>query len=452
MIGRRRGLRRAVSDALGPRQLIWSGIRGDDAESLSDLPQFTASFTIINSYTRRPLNESVAYEGLSGTRMDMETWDIDDHPAALATVAFRQALLRVMSSPCALLPYRPSRFLSALTFARNDRCLNLGLFGSHQYAFEHKPWVESAVAQMGIPNLGWQYIADEDQLDAERLLAEGPVMLRRSRTSGGEGLLKVDDPESLVRGWPRDSEAFVSVSRYIPDGLPINVGATVWDDGVTVHFPSVQLVGIQSCVTRPFGYCGNDFALAKELDARVLDEVETSTVRIGGWLREHGYRGTFGVDYLLHQGRALFTEINPRFQGSTRASARLSTELDEPCLLLEHVAAMMGLHRPERRPLRESVLEAAPLSQVVVHQTGRSATHVDVGELRRELRSVDPTCRLDVALPQEVLCERGAVVGRFTFDTSVTDDGFSLRPELDQVITKFSHELCTAPELSDEGI
>lgn len=445
MSGGRRALRDAVSDALGSRRLIWAGIRGDDAESLIDLPQFAASFTIINAYARRPLQASMAYEDVSGTRVDMETWDIDDHPTAAATVAFRQALLGTMSSQCALLPYRPSRFLSALWFARKDRCLNLGLFGSHQFAFEHKPWVESAVAQLGIPNLGWRYIADEEQLDAERLLADGPVMLRRSRTSGGEGLFRVDDPESLVRQWPRDSEAFVSVSRYVPDGLPLNVGATVWDDGVTVHFPSAQLIGVQSCVTRPFGYCGNDFAMVKELDPGILDEVERSTVRIGGWLREHGYRGTFGVDYLVHQGQALFMEINPRFQGSSRASARLSGEVDAPCLLLEHIAAMMRLPRPERQPLRELVLAAPALSQVVVHWTHPEAARVDISPLREALRSVDPTCRMDTAVSPEVLTAHGAIVGRFTFDGSVTGNGYTLRPDINEAIERFNVGLNIEP-------
>lgn len=434
----RAALRREVSDALGDRQLIWSGIRGDDAESLSDLPQFAASFTIINAYRRRPLRDSLAYEELSGTRVDMETWDVDDHPDAPATVAFRRALLTAMAPRSALLPYRPSRFLSALSFARRGTCLNLGLFGSHQFAFEHKPWVETAVAAMGIPNLEWRYIADEEQLDAERLLASGPVMLRRSRTSGGEGMLRVDDPAALASGWPRGAEAFVSVSRYVPAAVPINVGATVWDDGVTVHFPSVQLIGIESCVTRPFGYCGNDFAAAKDIEPAVLDDVEAATVRIGGWLRDHGYRGTFGVDYLVDGDRALFTEVNPRFQGSTRASARLSVELDQPCLLLEHISAVLGLRRPDRPPLRTAVRDAPDLAQVVVHRTAPTEAEVDVSDLRRDLRALDTSCRMDVAVEPHTRVQPGAVAARFSFDARVTTTGFDLRPDIDAAIGRFA--------------
>jgi ATP-grasp domain len=432
----RKDLRRAVESALGRRRLIWSGIRGDDAESVSDVAQFQASFTLLNAYARRPLLESLAYEDTSGTRADMETWDIDDHPSADATLEFRHALLRAMSVPCALLPYRPSRFLSALTFARKDRCLNLGLFGSHQFAFEHKPWVESALDAAGVRTLDWHYIADEDQIDAERLLADGPVMVRRSRSSGGEGMVCVSEPEQLRSAWPRGAEAFASVARYVPEALPLNVGATVWPDGVTVHMPSVQLVGVDGCVGRPFGYCGNDFALAKQLTRRILDGIEDTTVAVGRWLREHGYLGTFGVDYLLDGDNLLFTEVNPRFQGSTRLSAWLSVELDLPCLPLEHMAAFLGLPRPDRPRLRDVVASMPERSQVVVHHLGPDAADLDVRSLHTAVRQADRSARLDVPLPPGVTCETHAVLGRFTLDGTVTTTGFDLRADLHKAITK----------------
>ena len=132
-------LLKEVSARLGNRRLVWAGIRGDDAEPLADLPQFEAAHTIINAYSRRLSVDSTAYEDLTGVRVDLETWDIDAHLDAPETAHFRRIMLQALSMPSALLPYRPSSFLSAIWFARRDRCLNLGLFGGHQAAFEHKP-------------------------------------------------------------------------------------------------------------------------------------------------------------------------------------------------------------------------------------------------------------------------------------------------------------------------
>jgi hypothetical protein len=443
-------LLREVSRRLGDRSLVWAGIRGDDIEPIADLPQLDAVFSIISAYRRRISIESIAYEDISGVRVDLDAWDIDDHLRAEETIAFRQCMLRTLSKRSALLPYRPSRFLSAIWFARRDRCVNLGLFGAHQSAFEHKPWVETAVADLGLPHIPWVYIADEEQLETRRLVSRGPVMLRRSRTSGGEGFVRVNNSAELVAQWPREDEAFVSVSRYLDGGLPVNVGATVWHDGVTVHRPSVQLIGVPNCVTRPFGYCGNDFGLASELDADVLDHIEASTATIGRWLGTFGYRGTFGVDYLLHKGQPLFTEVNPRFQGSTHASSQLSVENGEACLLLEHIAAVLGLDTPAQRPLRDQARDASAFGHIVVHWTGEHGKALDPGALVRKVTRRSHGSRADVLTRPDIRTERGAAVARLTVRDRLTHTGFDLVDPWATLITEWNSSVHSSVTASGE--
>lgn len=434
----RQSLLSRVSAALGSRLLIWSGIRGSDAESLSDLDQFAASFTMLDRYERRPIEHSAAYEHSSGRRADMERWDIDDHLGEPASLEFRRGMLRVMAAPCALIPYRPSRFLSALWFARQDRCLNLGLFGAHQSAFEHKPWVESSLRREGVPGLDWVYVADEEQLAARDFLRSGPVVLRRSRTSGGEGMVKVSDAEAMSREWPRDSESFASLSQFIPDATPVNIGGTVWADGVTVHHASVQLIGLASCGHRPFGYCGNDFGAAAEFPDATLDLLESRTQTIGRWLGRHGYRGSFGVDFLVKNGSPLFTEVNARFQGSTAASSWLSVEAGLPCLLLEHVAAFLDLPAPSRPALRHQVGEARPLAQVVVHWKGNHPAKLQAAELAATLKTVDTATRAEVLAPADVSVDPDGIVGRFVTRRRLTSTGYDLDSEWESHINDWN--------------
>ncbi|KQZ88507.1 hypothetical protein ASD62_03415 [Phycicoccus sp. Root563] len=425
-----------VERRLGDRRLVWAGIRGDDIEPLSDLSQLSASFSIAGNYSNRGGVQSVAYEDLTGVRVDPEIWDIDDQLREPATNEFRHSLLRALSADSALLPYRPSPFLSSIHFARQDDSLNLGLFSAQASAFEHKPWVESAVRAMGLPRIPWTYVADEEQLKAREVSRHGSFVLRRSRTSGGQGFVHVDSPDQLAAAWPKVDEAFVSVAPFIGGGVPVNVGATVWQDGtVTVHHPSVQLIGVDSCVTREFGYCGNDFGRARDLGDEVLDQIEASTRAIGVWLHRHGYLGTFGVDYLVHEGLPLFTEVNPRFQGSTHASCRLSIEAGEACLMLEHVAAWLGAPSPEPRPLRELVAAMPDFANVVVHWTGPGAQVTDAFALTDLLRETDDTVRSDVVTPTGIVNDPGSAVARFTVRRRVTDSGFDLTAPLDAVIS-----------------
>ena len=325
----------------------------------------------------------------------------------------------------------------------------MGLFGGHQAAFEHKPWVEASLAELGIPHIPWTYVADEDQLRTKEWLNRGPLVLRRSRTSGGTGIVLVKEPSALEAEWPHDEEGFVSVSSYIENSLPLNVGATVWHNGVSVHFPSVQLIGVPNCVGRPFGYCGNDFGLAAQLDDDVINQVEESTVAIGGWLHGFGYRGTFGVDYLLSSGQLLFTEINPRFQGSTHLSCRLSIDAGEGCLMLEHIGALIGMSAPVRRPLIEQVRQMPAMGHFVIHWLGESPANLDPTSLANAILKSDKTLGMDVETKPTLLTSTNAVVGRFTVRDRVTTTGYDLsapwRSMIDSWTRTFGADAGAAP-------
>ncbi len=291
--------------------------------------------------------------------------------------------------------------------------------------FEHKPWVETMVANLGLPHVQWTYVADEEQYKVRRLLAEGPVLLRMSRSAGGAGFARVDDSDHLAESWPHNPEAFVSVTPFLEQATPINIGATVWHDGVTISHPSVQLIGIPECTTRPFGYCGNDFGLARELDVATIDAIETSVRTLGRWLRQYGYLGTFGADFLVHEGTPLFTEINARFQGSTRASSQLSSEAGESCLFLDHIAAMLGGSAPGSRPLRDIARSMPTFGNVVVHWTGIPAV-LDSSHFVSAAREQSRDSRVDVAAKPTVTTETGGVLARLTVRAPITRSGFEL--------------------------
>jgi ATP-grasp domain len=418
-----------IEHELGARQLFWFGTRGSDAEALGDLPQFAGSFSLIGSLRSRPSVRSMALEEISRSRPDLDMYDIDDHLRSAAVAEFRGVILRALARPSALVTYRPTLFSSAIGFSRQERCLSLGMFKGIQSAFEHKPWLETSIAQLDLPAIRWRYIPDRELLDAGELVAEGPVMLRRSRTTGGVGLVKVSSVEELERLWPEEDEAYVSVSRYIEGGMPINVGGVVWDDGgVTVHRASVQLIGVPALTTRPFGYCGNDFVTAARLEKGVLQQIDDSTRAIGSWLGRSGYVGAFGIDFLLVDGQPLFTEVNPRFQGSTHLSCQLSVERGESCLLLEHVAACLGFPAPPSRPLRDQMADDVDLAQIVVHNVGGSALSIDPPDVLDIFRALDVFNRADVVTSDGLVTEPGGTVARISLRSSVTETGFDLRP------------------------
>lgn len=421
-------LRTQVTERLGRRRLVWIGTRGEDAESITDLVQFTAAYSVISRLDSRASIASLSLEELTGVRPDLDTYDLDDHLRDAEVGELRANVLRSLSGDSALLTYRPSSFASGVAFSRLDRCRYLGLFSGLQSAFEHKPWLESSIAGLGIAHIPWTYVADLDQFETVRLLDDGPVMLRPSRTTGGVGLVRLDDSDRLEELWPDEAEAYVSVAPFIEGGVPVNVGAVAWHDGITIHSASLQLIGIPGCTTRPFGFCGNDFGAVGELDNPVLDEIERSTVAVGDWLRGFGYLGAFGVDFLVKDNVPLFTEVNPRFQGSTHASCRMSVERDESCILLEHLAAFLGIGAPPTLHLRDLAHRTDQLAHIVVHHTKPDPRSIDASVLVDRMSDEFGFVRADVVAGADLVVEPGAAIARLTVRDRVTRTGFDLDP------------------------
>jgi hypothetical protein len=210
--------------------------------------------------------------------------------------------------------------------------------------------------------------------------------------------------------------------------MPLNVGAVVWRDAVTVHPISLQLIGVAPLIDRPFGYCGNDFATARALPRGIVDSIEQTTLRIGDWLRSRGYLGVFGIDFLLVDGEPVFCELNARFQGSSRLSDRISTLLGRPTLAMEHMAAFLGLaHVPAAGGLWHLAQEVPPLAQAVFHNNGRDAA-IDITKALDRSR-VGNDIDAEAICPPSIVCANGGMLLRAVFESSLTSTGYGL--ELD---------------------
>lgn len=359
---------RALQERLGARKLVWVGTRGHDAAGLMELPQFSESYAIIAPLGSLSLSVDFALEQVSGRRVDLDTYKIDDDRMSPAQT-LRRCLLSSLNEPAVVVAYRPFALLSALCYPRSDFVTYLGMFHERQATFEHKPWVESELRKVGVPIIPWRYFANEDRAQLEELVrALGTVVLRTNRSDGGAGLRVVSGREEIIDWIPQTRDGFFGAAPFLHSHIPLNVNACIFRDGrVTLHPPSVQLIGIEGCTRRSFGYCGNDFAAIKEIESGVIVELESITMKTARWLHSQGFLGAFGLDALVHEGQVLLTEINPRFQGSSLLSARLDKRLGRPDLFSCHLAAYLNLSAPGPISLKDLVRNQEEYSQIVMH-------------------------------------------------------------------------------------
>lgn len=428
----RRDLITRVERRIRGRQLVYMGTRGDDAEGLGDVPQLANVYSLVASLQSRSRVTSLALEDLTGERVDLDTSDIDGELDDPQVIEFKRAIMKGLAGDSVLVAYRPSAFLAAICFALRARCEYAGMFHAHQSAFEHKPWVETSVGALGIDTVPWRYVADEHQLSVLEILNAGPVVLRRSRSSGGTGIVQVDSASGLRVPWDVGADGFLSAAPFLP-GIPTNVSGVVWHDGVTLHCPSVQIVGAALLTRHPFGYCGNDFDAARDLDLQAVRSMEDASQKVGHWLRGHGYRGAFGIDFIVDGSRTWFVELNPRLQGVTHLACQWAASTDRSCVMLEHLAASLGLDAPTSEPLEAQLGEMGGRSHVVLHQQ-RSGRVVPPDEVVRSLATRPEVRRVDVLPRPGLTLAEGATITRATLSVRATDDGTTLTPVVEAIV------------------
>jgi hypothetical protein len=429
---KRKQLLAAVIKRLGKRNLFWQGIRSIDASILFQIPQFSGIFSITV-----PLNDKgskvseVCLEELQKRRVNIRQYDVDKDDSEEAR-ELHHLLFAALKKPAVVLTYKPNIFSASACFPQSDHIEHLGLFCEHQAAFENKIWVESELKKYGIRTVPWSYFGQHNRPDYSLILKTGRFVLRNSSSGPGGG-----DSELLIASEQMDiplhrRDALYALSPYLGPNVPLNINACVFQDGtVTLHGPSVQLIGIPSCTGLPLAYCGNDFAQVRNLDSNTLNELETLTLQAGKWLASKGYLGAFGLDAIEYQNHVYFNEINPRLQGSSIISARLDEELGRPDVFLNHIASFFGMPAPPYMPLRDLAKQQSEMSQIFYYNRRlrpviRNSDMVDK-QKGMEFKHLPAP---DVEVVPEGMLFKTLVPGR------VTDDGHSILKKYENRISE----------------
>jgi len=438
-----------IEARLRGQRLIWFGTRGADAAPLLDLDAFGGVVCLIAplDVTTRPQFSEATLETISRERVDLDLYRIDDDRSEPVRTLHRM-LLALLREDSVLVTYRPCDFLSAAYFPRMGWTRYLGMFAAHGEAYDHKPWVESGLKAAGVPVIPWEYYHDEDLQVLAEVMDGRTFVLRANYSDGGAGLTRVPagaDPREHI---PPHGDGFLAAAPMLEPNIPVNVSGCAYPDGtITLRAPSLQLIGIDCCTTREFGYCGNDFAaVSAEIGDASLDALEHAARRVGEWLHSTGYVGAFGVDALFSEGRVFVTEVNPRFQGCSAAGAGVARRMNVGDVYLDHLGAFLGIDPPnDVAPLREQARNqaepAAALSQLVCHNVQ--------GPVRLAQDAVIPDVAMGLVLgvPGEAIrVAHEAMLFKLIVDRSVTQDGSRVDAEVQRTVESLGRRLFTAAD------
>ena len=251
-------------------------------------------------------------------------------------------------------------------------------------------------------------LGDLDYPGLRRRLGD-TVVIQSPFGSSGETTRLIRDAGDLARlrvEFPNWTRVKATVHAPLPS---INGHAAVLEVGGRLRClavcPSLQIIGAEGCSCRPEVYCGNDFSAAEGLSELARSRACERMERVGRVLGEAGFRGLFGMDFLVDGDEVLALEINPRFQGSSQMLSLLQAERGEIPVIGLHVLQFLGwldrvprstidrLADEYRRPYRGAHLivhSREPGPRLFTHDLESGIHVVEDGALRR--RGDGETC------------------------------------------------------------
>jgi hypothetical protein len=198
---------------------------------------------------------------------------------------------------------------------------------------------------LGLPRLPGQWMSLSNLRYGELRAGIGAQLVaQKVMGSSGSGTAFIRSEQDLLEAGRVLGDDPVWVAPEV-QGPSINVNAIVLDRSVVVGCPNIQLVGLDMLGSKPGMYCGNDYTSAATLDSSILTAVREQARRIGGWLSTVGYRGLFGLDFMVDRAsaRPYAVDLNPRWQGSTAVGAQAEARSGRLPLAAAEIAWKLGV-------------------------------------------------------------------------------------------------------------
>ena len=193
----------------------------------------------------------------------------------------------------------------------------------------------------------------------------GRFVMQLEYGSAGSGTAIVKSEEEFAAAARRFGGESIWATPYAGD-LSFNVSGVALEAGTVVAYPSVQIVGQPALRSAPGVHCGNDFTASASAPRGLLESIREQTEAIGRWMGGQGYRGMFGLDFVVSDmtGQAYAVDLNPRWQGSTSLQAQSSARRGQVPMAAAELAYLTGvMSEAEVLRLGDSFFEPAEGSQ-----------------------------------------------------------------------------------------
>ncbi|MFC1721799.1 hypothetical protein ACFL0Z_02720 [Patescibacteria group bacterium] len=169
-----------------------------------------------------------------------------------------------------------------------------------------------------------------------------PLAVQFSHGLAGAGTFFVE-PDTLAEFVSQhEGKEGVVAPKLAGRGKTITLNACVLPQGVILGAPFLQISGVSYLNKNEGGTCGNDYGVNLEIDQQQRRQVFEETMRIGELMRKQGYRGLFGIDYVVGD-KVWLIEVNARPPASVPTYTQGEHDRNEVSLLGLHLLDSLGI-------------------------------------------------------------------------------------------------------------
>lgn len=214
-------------------------------------------------------------------------------------------------------------------------------------------------------------------------------VIQFNRAHTGTGTLLVTTPNQVEELRIKFPLRPMRITEYI-SGPSFTNNNVVWGKDVLVGPVNYQITGLKPFTDNQFSTVGNDWGVVKKiLNKKQLKEIKIIAESVGKKLANNGWRGLFGLDYILDQktGKILLIEINARQPASTSFESLLQKAAGKKIKTFEaHLAALLDM-KNEKFQISE-VKDGAQIIKRVPHINSVGISEKSLGALQKTVLKV----------------------------------------------------------------
>lgn len=181
-----------------------------------------------------------------------------------------------------------------------------------------------------------------------------PFVLQFAKGFAGRETFLVTSQEEFSKAVQGKQFRDIKATKFI-HGETITINACVNDFGVLVSNPFYQITGLPTLTPFKLGSCGQDWGFLP-IDSSVIDNIVCITEKIGTYIGSKGFRGIFGIDFVVEQSsnEVNVIEINPRLVASVPVFTELQIINNEMPLVAWHLQSF-GFEMPNLFRIRTNL-------------------------------------------------------------------------------------------------